>query len=123
MTEYLVTWKIVVDGSSPKNAVLFARECLEDPETTAVLFEVTDPDGKTVIIDLSEKDDLKDMIGTYEWCVMYKGDTTKIHRGPWSEEACKSWIKEAVEEDKFPPDIFYVAKRWCGDWVADESAH
>lgn len=52
MKDYLVTWSIDVPGDSPEEAAWFARECMERPETTAVVFEVTDPGGSTVIVDL-----------------------------------------------------------------------
>lgn len=59
------------------------------------------------------------MIGTYEWCVMHS-EFKEPHRGPWSEEDCRVWVKEAVEEDGFVPGLFYVAKRWCGDWLPED---
>lgn len=56
MREYTVTWIIDVPADSPRDAALFARECMERPETTAVVFMVTDQiTGMTTKVDLLEE--------------------------------------------------------------------
>jgi len=59
MPEYLVTWKIDIEASNPKEAAKQALEIMRDPESTATVFEVEDKKKKTLhIIDLTydEKD-------------------------------------------------------------------
>lgn len=53
--EYKVTWTIDLDADSPREAAKEALAIQRDVFLDAVYFEVTDPDGKTVGIDLGEE--------------------------------------------------------------------
>jgi hypothetical protein len=54
-----------------------------------------------------------------EYCVMVPKFPYEPHRGPWNREDCIEWIREAIEEDGFPVDFFYVAKRHVGPWIRE----
>lgn len=52
MKSYHVVWEIVVEAKSPKAA---AEKCLKiqrDPDSHATVFDVTEPNGNKVCIDL-----------------------------------------------------------------------
>lgn len=44
MKEYVVKWRIEVDGKNYKDAAREALRMLRDPDTTALFFEVEDMD-------------------------------------------------------------------------------
>ncbi len=57
MNEYLVTWKIDMDADNPSEAAVCALITQRDPESTAVVFEVTDKNTLvTTEVDLSDSD-------------------------------------------------------------------
>lgn len=58
MPEYLVTWQMEIEASSPRQAAEKARQMHRNPESIATVFEV---DGKS--IDLMEADDWEDRGG------------------------------------------------------------
>lgn len=51
----------------------------------------------------------------YEYCVMHVSYSDEPHRGPWSAEECRAWIK-AGEEIGVKPGTFYVVCREVGPW-------
>lgn len=53
---------------------------------------------------------------TYEYCVMRAGYPDEPHRGPWTQEECKEWIKECEEDLGMRPGAFYMAYRGVGPW-------
>jgi hypothetical protein len=59
MAEYLVEWKIDLDAENPLDAAKQAKRIHLDPESTALVFQVTDKKtGKKVDVDLDEFYDL-----------------------------------------------------------------
>jgi predicted Zn-ribbon and HTH transcriptional regulator len=55
MTEYLVEWKIDIDAKNPLDAAKQARRIHLDPESTALVFQVTDTKtNEKVDVDLDE---------------------------------------------------------------------
>lgn len=55
LQRYVVTWEIDADAHSPREAAEWARQQQIRPDTTAVVFGVTDEDGETVRVDLLEE--------------------------------------------------------------------
>ena len=49
---YTVTWKIDIDADTPYQAALEAKRIQNDTGSSALFFEVIDPDGKCFEIDL-----------------------------------------------------------------------
>ena len=65
MVDYLVTWRIDMEADSPDEAAARALIVQRDPESTAVVFEVSDTSsGTTWSIDL---DDSEQEIYVIEW--------------------------------------------------------
>ena len=55
MAEYLVEWKIDIDAENPLEAAKQARHIHLDPESTALVFQVTDTKtNEKVDVDLDE---------------------------------------------------------------------
>jgi len=52
MPEYRVEWVIEVDADTPEDAARRALEMMQDPQSTANVFNVMDKDGIQVEIDL-----------------------------------------------------------------------
>lgn len=57
------------------------------------------------------------MAYAYEYCVMHHDYPDEPHRGPWPEQECKEWIREAEEEDGFESGVFYLGTRAVGPWM------
>ena len=58
MKSYHVTWEIEIDADDPQKAAEQAFSCMQRPETTATVFDVTDSEtGETVRVDLLEEPD------------------------------------------------------------------
>ena len=55
MAQYLVVWKIDIDAESPRAAAEFAL-AIQRRTSTATVFDVTDEDGRSVIVDLDDDD-------------------------------------------------------------------
>ena len=53
---YRVRWEIDVPAINPRDAACNARACMLRPDTTATVFDVTEPDGTTTRIDLGVQD-------------------------------------------------------------------
>ena len=53
---YRVRWEIDVPAVNPQDAAGKARACILRPDTTATVFDVTEPDGTTTRIDLGMQD-------------------------------------------------------------------
>lgn len=56
MPEYHVVWEINLTADSPVQAAKLARQC-QEPGTAAVIFNVTDKDGNSQLVDLLEEED------------------------------------------------------------------
>lgn len=57
MPQYLVTWEIdILDADNPREAAQKAWEHMRREDSTANVFDVTDPQGDTVRVDLSEEE-------------------------------------------------------------------
>lgn len=58
MPEYLISWEINIAANSPKEAAKQAKKYMPCPGSgsTATVFRVTDEDGESVNIDLTEED-------------------------------------------------------------------
>jgi hypothetical protein len=54
VTEYTVRWVAEVDALSPLQAAQLAQEIIRDPLTTATVFDVTDSNDNTQVIDLGK---------------------------------------------------------------------
>lgn len=51
----------------------------------------------------------------FEYCVMHEASPNDPHRGPWSEQKCRDWIKE-WKDDGGRRGAFYIARRVIGPW-------
>jgi hypothetical protein len=56
MAEYYVTWKIILDADSPREAARTAFAWLQEPGCSCNVFETVDYDGVSVVVDLSEEE-------------------------------------------------------------------
>jgi len=56
MPSFRIVWEVDVDADTPLEAAREAFSMMTDPESTAVVFSVTDPNGDTVTIDLDDMD-------------------------------------------------------------------
>jgi len=55
MTKYFVTWEIDIDAVSPRAAAKEAMDCMQDPDTTALVFKVFDQEtGEVAVVDLCD---------------------------------------------------------------------
>lgn len=55
MADFIVTWVIDAEGvDSPKAAAEYAWAAMRRPDSMANVFDVTDADGNTTRVDLSE---------------------------------------------------------------------
>ncbi len=52
MATYIVTWRIEIDATTPRDAAKQALEIQRDPFSSATVFDVTDEDGKNINVDL-----------------------------------------------------------------------
>lgn len=57
MPEYFIRWEIDLYADSPRAAAEECLRILQDPNTTAVLFDVTDQTGETTRVDLLEEEE------------------------------------------------------------------
>lgn len=56
-----------------------------------------------------------------EFCVIRSRFPDEPHRGPWTEQECLNWIKEA-EDDGFAPGAFYIGYREVSPWRVHNTA-
>lgn len=49
---YKVNWSIDIDADSPKEAASMALEIMRDPDSTATVFDVSEPEGASITVDL-----------------------------------------------------------------------
>ena len=54
MSEYKVVWQIELDAESAEEAAFKALMINRDVDSIAVVYEVTDEDGVTTVVDLDE---------------------------------------------------------------------
>lgn len=54
---YLVTWEIEIEASSPKEAAKEALRIQRNPESIATVFDTFDEDGEKVSVDLLNDED------------------------------------------------------------------
>lgn len=59
-SSYRVTWTIDIDALNPQDAARKAREAQTRPDTIATVFEVTDENGDSETVDLSELDETEE---------------------------------------------------------------
>lgn len=52
---YRVVWEIDITAASPREAAKLALEIQQDPESTAIVFQVSDEKGACVEVDLNEE--------------------------------------------------------------------
>ena len=51
----------------------------------------------------------------FEWGVIFPSRDMELHRGPWTEEQARAWIREA-DEDGFIGGAFQLVRREVGPW-------
>lgn len=56
MNSYVVTWVVDIDADDPREAAVVAREIMQDHDSIANVFIVTDYKGGVHQIDLNEED-------------------------------------------------------------------
>lgn len=59
MQEYKVVWQIELDAESVEEAAFKALMINRDSDSIAVVYEVTDEDGVTTVVDLDDPDTLQ----------------------------------------------------------------
>jgi hypothetical protein len=52
--EYTLTWNIQLDADNPAEAAEQALAMMRDPHSTATIFRVDGPDGRTGVVDVEE---------------------------------------------------------------------
>lgn len=62
MQEYKVVWRIEIDANSKEEAAFKALVINRDSDSIAVVYEVTDEDGVTTVVDLDNPDTLRELI-------------------------------------------------------------
>jgi hypothetical protein len=62
-----------------------------------------------------QPDELELETQQFEWGVMQRLEGKELHRGPWTEEFARNWLREGVEGG-LPEDMFHLVRRPVGKW-------
>lgn len=105
MNNYVVSWSIDIEASSPEDAATRAREIMLDPESIATVFEVTNAKLKeVVIVDLEELKTLhviRNHNGTYLGSSYSKKEAEKEAAFYRQQTGNAAYVAEAGEEGTY----------------------
>ena len=94
---YHVMWEIDIDAETPEAAAREAFKCMQDPQTTATVFDVFDEDGTPTRIDLAESDPVVKAEQEYLVILLYPEYMTDNYgQETYNASAFASSVAEAI---------------------------